>query len=137
MLQNIILIIIIIILIFFISNEEKMNNLLSKKNYIKYLFLLLICYFIYQKYNFLLLTLIFIFFIIYLGNFQDKIDFDELKKNVIEKMEHFTNTEENKRLQIQQQQQQQQQKPVIEPFKDEIKKIKEMYDSIKNELKKF
>ena len=45
MIQNIILILLIILLIFFASNDENFNKITSKK-YIKYLFLILIIYFI-------------------------------------------------------------------------------------------
>ena len=55
MLKNIVLIILIIFLLFFFSNNNKFNDLFTKK-YIKYLFILLIVYFIYQNYNFTILA---------------------------------------------------------------------------------
>ena len=54
MMQNIILITLMILLIFFLSNETKINDIINKK-YIKYLFILVIIYFVKQNYNFTLL----------------------------------------------------------------------------------
>ena len=84
MLRNIILIIAIILLIFFMSNDVKLNNLFEKKN-IKYLFLLIIIYFIYQGYN-LLILLIIIFFIVFLyTDLKDRI----FKSSYLNKYEFF------------------------------------------------
>jgi len=74
MVENIIYIILIIILLFFISSEEKINNFFSKK-YFKYLFVLLITYFIYEKYNFLYLMVLFLIITIL------NVDFDKFKNN--------------------------------------------------------
>jgi len=98
MIQNIILIILIILLLFFMSNEKKINDLISKK-YIKYLFILLIIYFIYQNYNFSLLV-IFLLIIIFLNiNIKEKFNNKYLKnyenfKNLI--IEYFSD-ENNKK----------------------------------------
>lgn len=83
MLQNIILIILTIILFFFMSNEKKLNDFISKK-YIKYLFLLVIIYFIYQKYNLLFLVSILFLIVLFNIDFKDKLkDTDVLDKYII------------------------------------------------------
>ena len=62
------------------SNEKKINDLISKK-YIKYLFILLIIYFIYQNYNFVILV-IFLLIIIFLNiNIQEKFNNNKYLKN--------------------------------------------------------
>jgi hypothetical protein len=57
MIQNIFYISIIILLFFFISSEEKINDITTKKN-MKFLFLLVIIYFVYQNYNFAILFIL-------------------------------------------------------------------------------
>lgn len=90
MMQNIILISLLIFLIFFMSNEEKINELISKK-YVKYLFILLIVYFIYQNYNFTLLALALLILIFLNINIEEKFknniylfNYDKIKKLVID-----------------------------------------------------
>ena len=91
MMKNIILITLIIMLIFFLSNEEKINDLISKK-YIKYLFILLIVYFIYQNYNFTIIALIIIILIFLNVDIKEKFEnnsyltnfnIDNFKKNLL------------------------------------------------------
>lgn len=165
MIQNIILIILIILLLFFMSNEKKINDLISKK-YIKYLFILLIIYFIYQNYNFTLLV-IFLLIIIFLNiNIKEKFNNNKyLKnyenfKNLI--LEYF-NDEGNKKSK--EKFSNNIDKPIdtsydftpcvdedknknidsteeknenkIEPFKTEVLKLKELYDNIKLEITKL
>ena len=74
MFQNIILLVLVILLLFFISNDKKINDILTKSN-IKYLFLLIIIYFIYQNYN-LILLIIAILVVIYFN-----VDFTERFNN--------------------------------------------------------
>jgi hypothetical protein len=67
------------------SNEKKLNDFISKK-YIKYLFLLVIIYFIYQKYNLLFLVSILFLIVLFNIDFKDKLkDNDVLDKYLIYK----------------------------------------------------
>jgi hypothetical protein len=121
MIQNIILIILIIILIFFVSNNKKINELISKK-YIKYLFILLIIYFIYKNYNLTILC-IFLLIILFLNmDFQEKIINNKYLKNlgVDYLKESFLNNNEK-----------------IEPFKTEVLKLKDLYENIKLQINKL
>ena len=62
------------------SNEKKINELISKK-YVKYLFILLIIYFIYQNYNFVILV-IFLLIIIFINiDIQEKFMNNKYLKN--------------------------------------------------------
>jgi hypothetical protein len=169
MMQNIILITLIIMLIFFLSNEEKINNLISKK-YIKYLFILLIVYFIYQNYNFTIIALVIIILIFlnvdikekfennsYLTNFNidnfKKIVLDyyklfnsEVKKNKKISKELFQNNndsydfnpfiEEKKNIHLVDKDREEA-KSNLEPFKNTISEIKELYNNIKDEINKL
>jgi hypothetical protein len=80
MIQNIFYISIIILLFFFISSEEKINDITTKKN-MKFLFLLVIIYFVYQNYNFGILFILFGIFIFF------NIDFKKIK-NVLNSKEN-------------------------------------------------
>jgi hypothetical protein len=79
------------------SNEKKINDLISKK-YIKYLFVLLIIYFIYQNYNFVILV-IFLLIIIFLNiNVQEKFvnnkylnNYENFKNLITEYFDNYTN----------------------------------------------
>ena len=156
-------------LIFFLSNEEKINNLISKK-YIKYLFILLIVYFIYQNYNFTIIALVIIILIFlnvdikekfennsYLTNFNidnfKKIVLDyyklfnsEVKKNKKISKELFQNNNdsydfnqfigENKNIHLVDKDREEA-KPNLEPFKNTISEIKELYNNIKDEINKL
>ena len=134
MFQNIILIILIILLFFFLSNDEKVNDLMSKK-YIKYLFILLIIYFIYQNYNLSLLLILLLIFLFYNIDFKDKIfnnkyfeSFKDLSNIIKEKFKNFDfedDIEKDKK------------KVKIEPFKEEVTKLKDLYENIKMEIKKI
>jgi len=134
MFQNIILIILIILLFFFLSNDEKVNDLMSKK-YIKYLFILLIIYFIYQNYNLSLLLILLLIFLFYNIDFKNKIlnnkyfeSFKDLSNIIKEKFENFDfedDIEKDKK------------KVKIEPFKEEVTKLKDLYENIKMEIKKI
>lgn len=170
MMKNIILITLIIMLIFFLSNEEKINDLISKK-YIKYLFILLIVYFIYQNYNFTIIALVIIILIFlnvdikekfennsYLANFNidnfKKIALDyyklfnsEVKKNKKVSKELFQNNNdsydfkpfiEEKKIDINVgDKDREEAKPNLEPFKNSISEIKELYNNIKEQINKL
>ena len=107
MMQNIILITLIIMLIFFLSNEEKINNLISKK-YIKYLFILLIVYFIYQNYNFTIIALVIIILIFLNVDIKEKFEnnsyltnfnIDNFKKIVLDYYKLFNSeVKKNKKI---------------------------------------
>ena len=164
MIQNIILIVLIILLLFFMSNEKKINDLISKK-YIKYSFILLIIYFIYQNYNFALLV-IFLLIIIFLNiNIKEKFNNKYLKnyenfKNLIieyfnddgnkKSKEKFSNNttkpidtsydftpcvDEDKNINIDSVEEKNENK--IEPFKTEVLKLKDLYENIKLEITKL
>jgi len=67
------------------SNEKKLNDFISKK-YIKYLFLLVIIYFIYQKYNLLFFVSILFLIVLFNIDFKNKLkDTDMLDKYLIYK----------------------------------------------------
>ena len=170
MMKNIILITLIIMLIFFLSNEEKINDLISKK-YTKYLFILLIVYFIYQNYNFTIIALVIIILIFlnvdikekfennsYLANFNidnfKKIALDyyklfnsEVKKNKKVSKELFQNNNdsydfkpfiEEKKIDINVgDKDREEAKPNLEPFKNSISEIKELYNNIKEQINKL
>jgi len=133
MFQNIILIILIILLFFFLSNDEKINNLMSKKN-IKYLFILIIIYFIYQNYNLSILLILLLIFLFCNVDFKNKIlnnkyleSFKGLTSLIKEKFENFNFEDEIE----------EEKKPKIEPFKEEVTKLKDLYENIKMEIKKL
>ncbi len=134
MFQNIILLVLVILLLFFISSDKKMNALYSKTN-IKYLFLLIIIYFIYQNYNLILLIialLIIIYFNVdfterfknnkYLEKFKDLSIFQDIK----EKFSNFNFEDEDNERDIK-----------IEPFKQKVTEIKDLFENIKNEMQKI
>jgi len=120
MFQNIILIILIIILIFFVSNNKKINELTSKK-YIKYLFVLLIIYFIYKNYNLTILCIFLLVIILMNIDIQEKLINNKYLKNLsIDYIkESFVNNNEK-----------------IEPFKTEVLKLKDLYENIKLQINK-
>ena len=133
MFQNIILIILIILLFFFLSNDQKVNEWMAKK-YIKYLFLLLILYFIYQNYNLSFLLIILLIFLFYNVDIKNKLinnkyleNFLNLGKIIKEKFENFDFEEKME----------EEKKPKIEPFKEEVSKLKDLYENIKMEIKKI
>ena len=156
-------------LIFFLSNEEKINDLISKK-YIKYLFILLIVYFIYQNYNFTIIALVIIILIFlnvnikekfqnnsYLTNFNidnfKKIALDyyklfnsEFKKNKKVSKELFQNNNDSfdfnpfieEKININQGDKDSEEgKANLEPFRNTISEIKELYNNIKDEINKL
>ena len=153
MIQNIIFITLIIIVFFFVSNEEKLNNIISKKN-IKFLLILLIIYFVYQNYNIILLIiaiLIFIFLNIENNKYLNLNKIESFKTialeyykkwNIKEKFSnnslyevkpytHENKNKSNKEVIINNK------KKTIEPFKEEVTKLKELYENIQNEIKKL
>jgi peptidoglycan hydrolase CwlO-like protein len=163
MIHNIILIILIILLFFFISNEIKINDLISKK-YIKYLILLIIVYFIYQKYNFVLLAITILVIICMNIDIKDKIlnnkyltNYETFKNLIIDyHKEMFSNkesfdfepytkeknnsehSEHSQNSEINEiQNENETNKKNIEPFKTEITKLKDLYENIKLEIKKI
>ena len=155
MIQNIFLIVLVIILFFFISNDKKMDQIINKK-YMKYLLLLLIIYFIYQNYNFgifIAILIIFIFINTDLRNdFKKRFannkylnldEYSELAK------EYFSNMNSSKEIPKSSYEVKpfipeeikisskinSEDKKDIEPFRNEVAKLKEMYDNIKMEIK--
>ena len=129
MIQNILLILVLLLFVFLLSHEEKMNEFLYEKKNVKYFFLLFICYCIYQKYTILLFATVTVagfYFIRHKGEL-----FESIQEKVRTTMEHFDSS--RKRIISPPQNKE----TVIEPFKEEIQKIKEMYDSIQDELKKL
>jgi hypothetical protein len=175
MIQNIILIVLIILLIFFVSNDENLNKIISKK-YIKYLFLLLIIYFIYQNYNFYLLIATIFIFIMINTNLKENFEsingmdlyqkYNDFKKNIYSKFEtineQFKNSSGRSRSykedilddeydikpylnEIKHENIVKETKNVkennltttSEPFKNEVVNIKDLFENIKNEIKKL
>jgi len=153
MFQNIILIILLILLFFFISNEKKINEI-TNKNSIKYLFLLVIIYFIYQNYNLVLLIAAILIVIFFNMDFKEKflnnkylsfikenfIEYD-LKKNKNSSLfNQLFSTEKNKELfsgENLDDNESEKKTNKIEPFKDNIANIKDLFDNIKMEIKKL
>lgn len=127
MLQNIILIILIIFMLFFISNDEKLNKLINKK-YIPYLFILLIVYFIYQQYNFILLVIVLMVIIFLNVNLKKKIR--KIMNDVKEKFDNFTEEDVKEK-------DPENETEKVEPFKNEVNKLKELYENIKLEITKL
>jgi len=173
MIQNIFLILITLLLIFFVSNDENINKIISKK-YMKYLFLFLIIYFIYQKYNFYLLFITIAIFIFINSTIKDKMDninlyesYYDFKKTIYEFIESktlketfknnknsnkiyrennfndfdikpYSDEKKNEENNIQlKHDKQESQKTYSEPFKNNVLAIKDLYENIKNEIKKL
>jgi len=155
MYENIIYIIFIIILLFFISNEEKINLFFSRK-YFKVLFLLLIIYFVYEKYNLLyLMALLLIIMILnidwnrfknnkYLKNIENFISDSPMSPrgdqspilspfNIINFAKKIKTLEKTSELLDENKNTSQK----IEPFKENVENIKELYDNIQNEINKL
>jgi hypothetical protein len=142
------------------SNEIKINDLISKK-YIKYLILLIIVYFIYQKYNFVLLAITILVIICMNIDIKDKIlnnkyltNYETFKnliidyhKEIFSNKESFdfepytkeqNNSEHRQNSEINEiQNENETNKKNIEPFKTEITKLKDLYENIKLEIKKI
>ena len=150
MMQNIILITLMILLIFFLSNETKINDIINKK-YIKYLFILVIIYFVKQNYNFTLLIVALLVIIFLNVDIKGKIEnnqyFESFSNNIKETFDFIpykigsdlipdsvpdsvsdsvsdSDTDTKKSF-------------VIEPFKKEVSNLKELYENIKIEIKKL
>jgi predicted membrane protein len=153
MIQNIILIILIIILFFFISNEDRVNDIFTKK-YIKYLFMLIIIYFVYQNYNFTVLAVALLILVFLNVDIKDKIsnnkylsNYESFKNLVIDyynnfKRETFSNSKEyDFTPQVPEynieENNDEEKKIDIEPFKDEVVKLKDLYENIKMEITKL
>jgi len=130
MFQNIFLIILLILLFFFISNEPKINDILSKR-YVKYFILLVIVYFIYENYNFILLIVSLLVVIYFNIDIKEKFVNNRFLQNIKENFSDFSlnlgndGTENTNKKQN------------IEPFKDKVIEIKNLFDNIKNEIKKI
>ena len=150
MFQNIILIVLLIILFFFISNEKKINEITNKDS-IKYLFLLVIIYFIYQNYNLVLLIAAILILIFFNMDFKEKflnnkylsfikenfIEYD-LKKNKSSSLfNKFFGKENNKELFSGENNNDNEKSNKIEPFKDNVANIKDLFENIKMEIKKL
>lgn len=152
MIQNIILISLIIIIFFFISNGEKINTLISKK-YIKYLLVLLIIYFIYQKYNIVLLViLILIFVFLNIENNKYILKFESFKNLMVDYFNNYKETfsnddkkDDDKKIDFEPYKIEEtiektdikKEKSNIEPFKEEVTKLKDLYENIKLEIKRL
>lgn len=146
MIQNIIFIILIIIIFFFISNERKINDYISKK-YIKYLVILLILYFIYQNYNIVLLIILILIFIFlnidnnkYLTQVKEYIDNFNTTKNKLK--ERFSNVKFDVKPYVPVKEEEKEdienkKKISIEPFKEEVTKLKDLYENIKLEINRL
>jgi len=160
MIQNIILIVLIIILSFFMSNEKKINELISKK-YIKYLFILLIIYFIYQNYN-LSIFVLFLLIIIFLNiNIKEKFEnnkylkhYENFKNLIIDYFNDKTSNKKSSKEKFENydivpyiidkdkndnnnKNQEYKKENKIEPFKTEVLKLKDLYENIKLEITKL
>jgi hypothetical protein len=188
MIQNIILIILLILLLFFLSNEKNINDIISK-NYVKFIFIIAIIYFVYQNYNIVLLVvaiLIFIFVNVdlkekFLNNkYLNNIDYfknlinefvnnNSLSKKNIEKFSDQTNKNYDFKPfnKVEEKKKDNSDKinnsiPIdisdivkestklfdelnndisnnknIEPFKEQVTNLKELYENIKMEIKKL
>jgi hypothetical protein len=139
------------------SNEKKLNDIISKK-YIKYLFILLIIYFIYQNYNFTLLVIILLIIILFNVDIKEKFvnnyfmkyenfknllteyfkDSNEKFSNKSYDITPFTdNIDTNIIRNIDENENENKNKNKIEPFKTEVLKLKDLYENIKMELTKL
>jgi hypothetical protein len=122
------------------SNEKSINRYFTKQ-YVKYLFILLIVYFVYQNYNLVILSVILLLIFLmntnsktnirekivdYFHIFKEKfsnmqdMDYDFKPFTEVEKSTNHSNSEKK-----------------IQPFKEEVLKIKEMYENIKLEINKL
>ena len=129
MLQNIFLITLLILLFFFISNEKNINEIMSKK-YIKYLLILVIVYFIYQNYNLVLLIIAILITIYFNIDFKEKFNTNKYISMVKEKFSNFKFEDEiDDESKIE--------KEKIEPFKENVSKIKDLFENIKMEIKRI
>lgn len=128
MMQNIFLLSIIIILFFFISNERKINEILNKKH-VKYLFLLVIIYFIYQKYNLVLLIVAILVVLYFNIDFEERFLNNKYLLNIKEKFDNINKNENDNDTQDKKQN--------IEPFKQDVSKIRDLFENIKMEVKKL
>lgn len=153
MFQNIILIVLLIILFFFISNEKKINEITNKDS-IKYLFLLVIIYFIYQNYNLVLLIAAILILIFFNMDFKEKflnnkylsfikenfIEYDLKKNKGSSLFSQVFGKENNKELfsgENVDDNESGKKSNKIEPFKDNVANIKDLFDNIKMEIKKL
>ena len=130
MFQNIILLVLVILLLFFISNDKKINNILTKSN-IKYLFLLIIIYFIYQNYNLILLIIAILIVIYFNVDFTERFNnnkYLEIFKDIKEKFSNFSLNDDDESNDN---------KNNIEPFKEKVTDIKNLFENIKMEIKKI
>jgi hypothetical protein len=129
------------------SNEKSINQLISKK-YVKYLFILLIVYFVYQNYNLVILSVIFLLFFLVNTNYKTNIKgkivdyFNTLKEKVSEKfsnmdMDMDMNYDFKPFIEEEKSTNNSNSEKKIQPFKEEVLKIKEMYENIKLEINKL
>ena len=128
MYQNIFLIILLIIIIFLISDKYDLE-----KGYMKYLFILSIIYFIFIKNDIflLLMSLGLLYLLINSNNIKQMIVNNKYIKNL---SENFSNI--GKELESTSNQNLTSNKEYQEPFKNEVMKIKDLYENIKLEIKK-
>lgn len=133
------------------SNERKINDYISKK-YMKYLVLLLIIYFIYQNYNIILLIiLILIFIFLNIENNKHLIHYEKFKNIIIEYINNFDKPQTKKEKflnketfvnpfpekEILESNIEEKEKQNIEPFKEEVTKLKDLYENIKLEINRL
>ncbi len=146
MFQNIILIVLLILLFFFISNEKKINEITNKDS-IKYLFLLVIIYFIYQNYNLVLLIAAILILIFFNMDFKEKFLNNKylsfIKENFTNNIDSSNTNNENtlplfnKLFSDENLNNNEKKINKIEPFKDNVTNIKDLFDNIKMEIKKL
>jgi hypothetical protein len=96
------------------SSEKKLNDLISN-NSIKCLIILVILYFIYQNYNLVLLIVAILVVIFFNVDFKEKFLNNKYLSFI---KENFSNGK-------------------IEPFKDNVMNIKDLFENIKLEIKKI
>jgi hypothetical protein len=136
MFQNIILLVLVILLLFFISNEKKINDLLSKRN-VKYLFLLIIIYFIYQNYNLILLIVAILIVIYFNVDFSERFNnnkYLDIFKGLKEKFSNYSLSDE---YDIDKSKNSTKKNDDIEPFREKVSDIKNLFENIKNEINKM
>jgi uncharacterized membrane protein (DUF106 family) len=100
------------------------------KKYIKYLLILVIVYFIYQNYNLVLLIIAILITIYFNIDFKEKFNTNKYISMVKEKFSNFKFEDEiDDESKIE--------KEKIEPFKENVSKIKDLFENIKMEIKRI
>lgn len=105
------------------SHEKKLNEVTSN-NSIKYLFLLVIIYFIYQNYNLVILIIAILIFMFFNIDFKERFLNNKYISFIKENFSNYiVENLDNKEK--------------IEPFKDNVMDIKNLFENIKMEIKKM